>query len=175
MTDPERWAKLVDAVVGGADPRARRAFALDRLADPSFERDILALERVLEPMAALGGEAEPLPGVWDRVEAALDAEARVAEYATNIRVEDEGWEPRAPGVFRRRLWDDRTYLARVEPGCSFPPHDHPEVEHCLVLAGSMHVDGLVFGPGDYHAPQAGSRHGTLSTPEGLLLLLRCGD
>lgn len=175
MSHPDRWADVVDAVVGGADPRVRRAFALDRLSDPAFARAVEALEASLAPMAVRGGTAPPIPGLWERIEAVLDAEAHVAGYATNIRAEDAGWEPQGAGVWRLRLWDDRTFLAKVEAGHAFAPHDHSDIEHCVVIAGSMHVDGQAFGPGDYHAPRAGTRHGDLTAPDGLLLLIRYGD
>ncbi len=39
----------------------------------------------------------------------------------------------------------------------------------------MTVDDVVFRAGDYHAPREGSRHGTISTENGLLVLIRRKD
>lgn len=165
----------IDVVVGGRDPDARRALVARLRSDPDLAREVDALEQALAPMAACGGNAAPPPQLLANIEAVLDAEAAIDAYATNSRLEQGEWQPVRPGVWRKRLWDDRTWLGRVEPGHAFAPHHHDQVEHCLVLAGSMVVDGVEFGPGDYHAPVAGSDHGTLTTPGGLLLLIRRGD
>lgn len=167
--------EATDLVAGGLDPRARRALQARLLADPRFAAEVAALERALGPMAARGGAVPPPPSVWAGIEAAIEAEQRIAGYATDSRIEDGPWEQPAPGVVRKRLWDDRTFLARLDPGTWYDPHEHRQAEHCLVLAGSMVVEGVRYGPGDYHAPRAGSRHGLFGTEEGLLLLVRYGD
>jgi hypothetical protein len=167
-----RIEDATDWVVGGAEPRARRALASDLLSDSRFATEVEALQRDLAPLAARGGEAAPLPGVWEAIDAALDAEAAVDAYSANRRVDEAGWEARGPGVWRKRLWDDNTFLARIAPGHVFAAHTHDVIEHCVVVAGSMVVDGVRFGPGDYHAPAVGSRHASFGTPDGLLVLVR---
>jgi anti-sigma factor ChrR (cupin superfamily) len=174
-TLPQPLSDAIDVVVGGRDPDARHALVARLRAEPDLAREVEALEHTLAPMAVRGGHATPPPHLLARIEAALDAETAIDTYATNSRLEQGEWQAVRPGVWRKRLWDDRTWLGRVEPGHAFPPHHHDQVEHCLVLAGSMVVDGVEFGPGDYHAPVAGSDHGTISTPVGLLLLIRRGD
>jgi hypothetical protein len=47
----------------------------------------------------------------------------------------------------------------------------PQVEECFVLEGAVTIDGKDYGPGDYTIAQAGTRHGTIvSAPGGLVLL-----
>jgi hypothetical protein len=174
-TPAQRLSDAIDIVAGGRDPDARRALVADLPHAPQLAAAVAALEAALAPMAVRGGTVPPPDGVLDRVEAVLDAEAAITAYAHNIRLDDPGWVEVVPGVLKRQLWDAHTFLARLEPGCAFPPHDHPWTEHCLVVSGDMIVDDVVFGPGDYHAPRAGSRHGDLRTEKGLLLLVRRAD
>lgn len=173
--DEKRRAEAIDIVAGGRDPDARRALVASLPQDPALAAEVAALEAALGPMAASGAAVPPPEGLFDRIEAALDAEAAVIAYASNIRIDDPGWVEAAPGVLTRRLWDEHTFLARLAPGCAFPAHEHPWTEHCLVIAGDMRVDGVVFGPGDYHAAMKGSRHGDLRTEGGLVLLVRRAD
>lgn len=86
------------------------------------------------------------------------------------------WLDVAPGTKLKMLHVDRvtgarTALMRMEPGCIYPEHDHPQVEECFVLEGAVTIDGQDYGPGDYTIAQAGTRHGTIvSAPGGLVLL-----
>jgi anti-sigma factor ChrR (cupin superfamily) len=66
---------------------------------------------------------------------------------------------------------ERTALLRMEPGASFPEHDHPEVEECFLLEGEVNIDGHDYRPGDYVVAQAGTRHDTIVSVPGALLLL----
>jgi hypothetical protein len=176
MRTPEkRLSDAIDIVVGGRDPDARRALAADLVHAPQLAALVAELEQTLSPMAVRGTEVAPPADLFAKIEAVLDSEATINAYARNIRLDDPGWQEVVPGVLKRQLWDEHTFLARLEPGCAFPPHDHPWTEHCVVLAGDMQVDGVSFGPGDYHAPVAGSHHGNLRTENGLLLLVRRAD
>jgi hypothetical protein len=174
-TPEQRLSDAIDIVAGGRDPDARRALVADLPHAPQLAELVAALEAALAPMAARGGEVAPPADLFAKIEAKLDAEQAVAAYARNIRLDDPGWVEVVPGVWTRQLWDEHTFLARLEPGRAFPPHDHPWTEHCLVISGDMVVDGVRFGPGDYHAPRPGSRHGDLRTETGLLLLVRRAD
>jgi anti-sigma factor ChrR (cupin superfamily) len=174
-TPQKRLSDAIDIVVGGRDPDARRALVGDLPHAPQLAEVAAALEEALAPMAEAGDDVQPPADLFARIEATLDAEAALDRYARNVRLDAPGWDEIVPGVLIRRLWDTYTFLARLEPGRAFPPHDHPWTEHCLVLRGDMVVDGVVFGPGDYHAPAKGSRHGDLRTEHGLLLLVQRQD
>ena len=173
MRTPEQMLRdALDIVAGGRDPDARRALVAELARAPDLAAAVAAIERALEPMARSGADVQPPPGLFARIEAVLDAEARIATYARDIRLDDAGWVEVVPGVRKRILWDEQTFLAQVQPGHAFPEHDHPWTEHCLVISGDMVVDGVVYRAGDYHAPAKGSRHGDLATRTGLLVLVR---
>ncbi len=132
-TPAQRLSDAIDIVAGGRDPDARRALVADLTHAPQLAQLVAGLEATLAPMAARGGAVAPPEGLLDRIETVLDAETAMVEYARNIRLDEPGWMEVAPGVRRKYLWDEGTYLAEVEPGYTFEPHDHASVEHCLVV------------------------------------------
>jgi anti-sigma factor ChrR (cupin superfamily) len=86
----------------------------------------------------------------------------MARCRSGHQVEDASRDP---------LTGERTTLMRMEPGCVYPEHDHPQVEECFVLEGAVTIDGQDYGPGDYTIAQTGTGRGTiLSAPGGLVLL-----
>lgn len=122
--------------------------------------------------AATGSDAMPGPGLRERI---LAASLAGDPAPVVVRSGEGAWRPVAPGIRAKILFDDgnaRTWLARMEPGAFFPPHDHPGIEECLVLEGSLEADGIRVGAGDYQVSLKGSRHGTVRTTAGCLVLLR---
>lgn len=72
---------------------------------------------------------------------------------------------RTPGVTWRALHladeaagGDATVLIRMEPGCSYPEHEHRGVEEVLILAGGYRDAFGEHGPGTYLRYPARSRH-----------------
>ncbi|MCR9143653.1 MAG: cupin domain-containing protein [bacterium] len=98
-------------------------------------------------------------------------------HTAYIQTRAEGdWYSPAPGVQCKRLFtnDERGYrstLMRMDPGSSFPAHVHRGVEEACVLEGRCEFDGAALAVGDYFRAQAGSRHGTLTSPEGCLMII----
>jgi anti-sigma factor ChrR (cupin superfamily) len=91
---------------------------------------------------------------------------------------EEGWQrTTAEGVAVRRLFVDAarqmvTMLVRMDPGSSYPPHRHADVEECFVLQGDLHVgDELVMHAGDYQRVGRDSVHDVQSTEGGCLLFI----
>jgi len=86
------------------------------------------------------------------------------------------WQRWLRGVERMVLSSDgrtETWLARLAPGASLPPHDHAEGdEECLVLEGSCILDGVEMQVGDYQLAPKGSRHEQVASPGGCVLFLR---
>lgn len=111
-------------------------------------------------------------GSWEALEAAVD---RAPQGMRNLFDDSAVWEPLKPGLARKLLWNENTFLLRVDLGATIPGHLHPTVEHCVVVRGRMVVDGESFGPGDYQGVQAGVPHPAIAAPDGLLLLIRRGD
>lgn len=89
---------------------------------------------------------------------------------------DEGpWQPFGPGVTMKVLrqeGDTLSYLLRLQPGASLPPHRHPQDEECLVLEGEMHIGALVVRAGGYHLGCRDVLHDRLTSPGGALIFLR---
>lgn len=66
-----------------------------------------------------------------------------------------------------------SYLLRLAPGASLPPHRHPLDEECLVLDGVLRVGAHTrVGAGGYHLAQAGALHARISTETGATIFLR---
>lgn len=92
-----------------------------------------------------------------------------------IRATEGGWSEVLPGVAVKMLREDaatRSYLLRLAPGASVPPHAHTLDEECVVLEGDVWLEGLHASAGDFHVARGGSRHGEIRTDGGCLLFLR---
>lgn len=138
-------------------------------------KDDVLPERLIRDILAASHEQAgvmPHPGVRERLLAAIGS------YPPGLRVvkSREGeWRTLAPGVSAKVLRDDGrtcTWLGRMEPGASFPAHDHPVDEECLVLEGDMEADGVSISAGDYQIALAGTRHGAVRSRGGCVVLIR---
>lgn len=171
MTDPRPDASETHAaedVLGTLDAATAAAVTAAMRANPALRADIAAWEHRLLPLAARAPEAQAPADSWAALEAAIDRTPR--------RTLDDGtWLDVSPGVTRKLLWNNQTFLLRVAPGGTILPHRHPRVEHCVVVEGSMVIGTQTYGPGDYHGIQAGIPHRAIHAPEGLLILIRQGD
>lgn len=104
---------------------------------------------------------------------------RVADDdATHVTIaEDEGdWQAFLDGITIKVLREHDgvlSYLLRLQPGASLPPHRHPHDEECIVLEGRLRVGTRTeFGPGSYHLAHGGALHATISTTTGATIFLR---
>lgn len=93
-----------------------------------------------------------------------------------LRACDGEWITTAPGIAVKLLRSgtkSRSYLMRMQPGASVPPHQHVDVdEECFVLEGEARVGDLQLFAGDYHLAPRGVPHDWLVSNSGALLLLR---
>lgn len=124
-----------------------------------------------EPCA---GDAAVIGRVRLRV---MDAVARRSSLLhRTVRADAGVWEPLAPGVERKLLWqtaDAVSCLVRLAPGSTFPSHNHPIDEESVVLEGSLRIGSdLLLLPGDFHLGRKGVEHETVSTQDGCLCFLR---
>lgn len=90
---------------------------------------------------------------------------------------DQGeWQPFLDGVTIKVLREHDgvlSYLLRLEPGATLPPHRHPRDEECIVLEGRLRVGSQVeIGPGGYHLAHGGALHATITTETGATIFLR---
>lgn len=93
-----------------------------------------------------------------------------------IPVDQGHWQPLLPGVTLKVLHEHEgimSYLLRLAPGASLPPHRHPADEECVVLEGSVRVGRhLRIDAGGYHLAHRGALHARLHTDTGATLFLR---
>ena len=92
-----------------------------------------------------------------------------------VRSGDAGFEPsKIPGVrFKALRATERnagTYLVRMDPGTSYPPHLHPGGEEVWVVEGTLRVGGDNLAAGDYMYTPPGGAHDA-STKEGCTFLV----
>jgi anti-sigma factor ChrR (cupin superfamily) len=62
-------------------------------------------------------------------------------------------------------------LLRYAPGARVPLHEHPDVEHILVLSGSQADERATYSAGDVAIQPPGSRHTVASTVGCVVLLI----
>jgi quercetin dioxygenase-like cupin family protein len=93
-----------------------------------------------------------------------------------VTAHEEGWTHFAPAIELKALRQDgtqRSWLLRLGPGTELPDHEHPEGdEECLVLEGSLAIDGRLLRAGDYQLVPRGVRHGRMRSDEGCVLFIR---
>lgn len=97
-----------------------------------------------------------------------------------LDTESMDWVPSPLGGVARRMLDRHgaesgraTSLVRFDPGSYFDPHDHPEGEEFLVLAGVFSDETGDFGPGSYVRNPPGSRHKPHSAPGCTIFVKLC--
>jgi anti-sigma factor ChrR (cupin superfamily) len=139
---------------------------------PEFWRCVDLWSRRLMPLSDRTAPREPPASVW----AALRRRIGDATPSHSRRQTEGVWLDIAPGVRLKMLHVDpvtgeRTGLMWMEPGSSFPEHEHPETEECFVLEGVVNIDGQDYCAGDYTVADAGSRHDVIRSGLGGLLHL----
>jgi anti-sigma factor ChrR (cupin superfamily) len=110
--------------------------------------------------------------VRERVLAAARAPGRYTSWAAEAVWRETG----LPGIRARVLAVDTvrslvTLMIRAEPGAAYPAHRHHGPEECLVVRGSVVIDGRVLRAGDFHHADEDSDHGEITTTEGAEVLL----
>jgi quercetin dioxygenase-like cupin family protein len=109
-----------------------------------------------------------------RVEEDIQASGDVQGLLT-VHTDEGNWKAFLPNVsikVLRREQDTLTYLLKLEPGATLPPHDHPQDEECIVLSGEARIGDLVVRAGDYHCARAGKPHDVIRSERGAVLFLR---
>lgn len=105
--------------------------------------------------------------------------ARIAEdqRARHLTVTaDEGqWQPFGAGLSIKVLHEAggiMSYLVRLAPGASLPPHRHPVDEECVVLEGSLRIGELDVAAGGFHLGRQDVLHMPIVSEHGALIFLR---
>jgi hypothetical protein len=131
--------------------------------DPAIEALLLALAPIEPP-----GNA----GLKRRVISRAASDTLMHTVAAS----DEGWAELIPKIHAKRVFTDGTaesWLVRLEAGARAPAHDHPGMEECVVLEGSVrYIGGSTLNAGDYEAVLPGAHHTELVSDTGALVFLR---
>jgi quercetin dioxygenase-like cupin family protein len=107
--------------------------------------------------------------------ASSPADAKSDVHVVSIR-RDDAWVSLSKKIQVKVLHDDGTtlsWLLRLLPGGRLPEHDHADgLEECMVLEGSLRINGENFGCGDYQIAHPGSVHFEVSSEQGSLVFLK---
>ncbi|MFL4470160.1 cupin domain-containing protein [Tateyamaria armeniaca] len=166
-TDATNPAEVLGALLGGLDatlPGTR----------PDLADEVSALSEHLSPLLKQLPEADPPEGLFDAIEAELDAQD-AAPFQT-VRAEEGVWEQRSEKVWKKTLAQEtrsgRTmYLLRCLPGAAIQPHVHERAEHLFILEGELWIDGKLYSAGDAQVAMPGSAHPEITMPAGCLVLV----
>jgi quercetin dioxygenase-like cupin family protein len=98
-----------------------------------------------------------------------------AEPFVSLR-RDEGWLRLHDKAEVKLLAEDAhsfSWLLRMAPGARLPAHGHDSGdEECMVIEGSLLLNGERYGAGDFQLARAGTRHHEVVTDSGCLIYLR---
>lgn len=176
MTRDEIDILAAEFVLGTLDAEARGRVTRQLSRDPALQEAVEAWRARLGDLEGEPAPVEPPAGLWDGIEAALDAPGR-EPYAATIRRRDGHWERIAEGVEKKVLFVDRdqgseSYLLRLLPGARLPAHPHRMAEECMMLEGEFSIGELRLTAGDYHAISAGTVHPEIFSETGGLAYIR---
>ncbi len=179
MTQEDREVLVAEYVLGTLDSESRQRMDEDLPRDPALRESVDAWEQRLARLDQGIAPVEPPPGLWAKIEAALDKPPAGGDFGITMRENEGQWEVLLEGVEKKLLFSDpaagtESYLLRVAPRTRVPAHHHERAEECLVLEGDLIIDDLRLAAGDYHLALPGSDHPDAWTESGTLVYIR-GD
>jgi anti-sigma factor ChrR (cupin superfamily) len=173
MIPDELEALVLADSVGALDPdeRVELQARLDALT-PEQRSEVSRLYDAGTAAVLSVPRVEPPSHVRERVLAASRTPVRYTVWAAEAAWIDTG----LPGIRARVLAVDKvrslvTLVIRAEPGAVYPAHKHHGPEECLVISGSVVIDGRVLRAGDFHHADEDSDHGEITTTEGAEVLV----
>lgn len=94
-----------------------------------------------------------------------------------IRANEGEWITLLPGIEKKILSKGgndqvQSFLLKMAPGTTLPPHEHLFDEECLMLEGEAMIGDLHLSAGDYHFAKKGSKHDVVTTKTGAIAFLR---
>lgn len=183
------WGHALGVLDQAERERALRLLAEDPAAQ-QWHGEVQAMVRAMpfvlaaqEPPSALKDKILSLAVRESAVEAtavapgAISGQKREAAKFFTLRHEEGEWiETGLPGVSYKKLFADQqrayiTTLLRLQPGATYPTHQHGGYEECLVLEGDVRSGEVRLRRGDYQRMTGGSLHHALQTDAGCLLLI----
>ena len=141
-----RYVLGVATVVEVAQVHARMESSAD------FVERVAGFCELFSDVELSGETLAPPPGLWSRIEAAVNDLDRLPAPRT-APLPTGHWEPFVPGIERRHLQAQESpggqrILYRVSPGALFPERDYIAARECLLLDGELEVGGVIMRTGD---------------------------
>ena len=112
--------------------------------------------------------------VFERIDESIAAKSGLVTVRAD---EDALWVDAGPEAKKKTLRIDKSAgielcLLRMAPGSSVGEHSHPVDELVFVLEGDLTIDDIEMSVGDFHFAPKGSTHHSVSTVNGVLMLLQ---
>jgi mannose-6-phosphate isomerase-like protein (cupin superfamily) len=112
----------------------------------------------------------------DRPPLATPAVSTTPHFSTVLTAGDMAWTPTPyRGVRIRELSstspDYVVVMVSVDPGTSFPPHDHAGAEDFYILTGDASIDGRLLRAGDFMHSEPGTHHHEMISQGGCQAIL----
>jgi anti-sigma factor ChrR (cupin superfamily) len=157
--------------LGASDPTDRAAIPGTR---PDHADRIREEDEVLAGLASLAPLVDPPKGLFDAIEAEIDA--MPATPIETLKADEGEWAKITGKIWKKVLSKDTEtgrsmYLLRCKPGALIPTHKHRRDEHVFVIEGELWVGRSLLKAGDFQLSKAGSRHPTIRTATGCLVLV----
>jgi mannose-6-phosphate isomerase-like protein (cupin superfamily) len=162
--------RIDEFVLGSMTPDERAAMEQARRHDPELDQGIRDVEDSMAALSLTAGELAPPRGLWKRIKAAISDEREALEDRLIMPLGEGDWQPVAPGIDFKVMWNNSTTLLRCAPGAVLPDHMHDDEEHLLVLSGDLIIGGRAFSGGDYIGSRKGFDRFPHSTRMGCLIL-----
>lgn len=152
---------------------------------PIQEEEIDALSPAWVGLFAVATSVSPDNSFDDKTLAAIKnnllkkirvASPKAAAPDHQIILKDADWKILSPKLQVKVLWNDginMSWLLRMLPGTTIPAHVHDGYdEECLVMEGSVRLDGKTLNAGDYTVAVRGSDHYDIYSKNGCVLFLK---
>ena len=104
--------------------------------------------------AGLEVDSRQMQRLRDRVMLRVDEDiAHAPQPFITIRSTEGDWMELGPGIKKKILFSNpndgtESYLLKIEPGITIPPHFHDLDEHCMVLEGKVSFGDLHLEAGE---------------------------
>lgn len=165
--------------VDALDESERMAFETCLSCPHSRAKNLVAEYRELLAtltVATLDPCPPPAPELKAKIFAAIHARsAAAAKPAAPIPYflmhDEKSWTPTPyPGVRTRELStaspEFAVIMVALDPGATFPSHEHHGSEDVYILSGDAHIEGHLLQAGDFMHSEPGSHHEEMNSPSG---------
>ncbi len=177
MNRYERNLKAAEYVLGTLEAGDRYEFEVEMRREPTLREVVETWERDLAPLLTSAPDATPSPDTWSRIERRIAATETATDSIRTVLKSDVAWTTFLPGVEKKQLHIDpkdkvQSYLLRLAPGASLPPHNHKMTEECIVVEGEISLAGQILTAGDFQMLPVGSRHVEMFSAGGAVVYVR---